>query len=307
MAGVSRQDGPILVTGAAGEVGSVGREVTRLLLADGFRVRAMVRKRDGRAEALGDMGAEVVVGDLTDLDAMHRVIAGCRRLYFGMSVSPTYLEATVNTAAVALHQGVDAVVNMSQMTVSQMSVTATTASPQQKLHWLSEQALAWSRLPVVTVRPTMFLEGFFLLFAAPGVRGADELAMPMGAGKTSPISSLDVARVVAAILRDPAPHIGNVYNLTGPESADLHHYAAAFSDALGRSIRYRDVPLDAWSANLREAGIPPHVVSHVSTMATLTRDGRYDRMTDEVFALTGEKPVGMRAFVERHADAFEPA
>jgi uncharacterized protein YbjT (DUF2867 family) len=26
----------------------------------------------------------------------------------------------------------------------------------------SEQALAWSGLPVVTIRPTVFLEGFFL-------------------------------------------------------------------------------------------------------------------------------------------------
>jgi uncharacterized protein YbjT (DUF2867 family) len=33
-----------------------------------------------------------------------------------------------------------------------------------KLHWLAEQALSWSGLPVVTVRPTVFLEGFFLLF-----------------------------------------------------------------------------------------------------------------------------------------------
>jgi uncharacterized protein YbjT (DUF2867 family) len=69
-----------------------------------------------------------------------------------MSVSAAYLEATVNTAAVARHHGVEAFVNMSQMTVTQMSITETTDSPQHKLHWLSEQALAWSELPVVTVR-----------------------------------------------------------------------------------------------------------------------------------------------------------
>ena len=53
-----------------------------------------------------------------------------------------------------------AFINMSQMTVSQMSVTETTASPQQKLHWLAEQALNWSGLSVVHVRPTVMLEGF---------------------------------------------------------------------------------------------------------------------------------------------------
>lgn len=75
---------------------------------------------------------------------MHRAIEGCRRIYFGMSVSPAYLEATVNTAAIALHHGVEAFVNMSQMTVTQMSITESTPSPQHKLHWLAEQVLASS-------------------------------------------------------------------------------------------------------------------------------------------------------------------
>ena len=33
-----------------------------------------------KAWALRDMGAEVVVGNLLDLDAMHRVIAGCETM-----------------------------------------------------------------------------------------------------------------------------------------------------------------------------------------------------------------------------------
>ena len=161
---------PILVTGAAGRVGAVGRTVTALLLKQGKAVRAMVRNEDERAQALRDRGAEVVVGDLLDLASMHRVIAGCETMYFGMSVSDAYLAATVNAAAVAKHHGVQAFINMSQMTLAQMSITATTASPQHKLHWLAEQALNWSGLPVVHVRPTVFLEGFFLIFTAESVR-----------------------------------------------------------------------------------------------------------------------------------------
>ena len=222
-----------------------------------------------------------------------------------MSVSAAYLEATVNTAAVARHHGVEAFVNMSQMTVSQMSISETTDSPQHKLHWLSEQALSWSGLPVVTVRPTVFLEGFFLQLAAPGVRASDELALPLGGGKTSPISAVDVARAVAVILDDPAPHIGQIYDLTGPESADLDHYARVFSEALGRPIRYRDVPLPAWSQGLRQAGFPEHVVRHLSAMAELTRQGRYDRMTDTMCKLTGEAPTNMRDFVKLHAGEFK--
>ena len=57
--------------------------------------------KNERAQALRDIGAEVVVGNLLDLDSMHRVIGGCETMYFGMSISDAYLAATVNAAAVA--------------------------------------------------------------------------------------------------------------------------------------------------------------------------------------------------------------
>jgi uncharacterized protein YbjT (DUF2867 family) len=291
---------PILVTGAAGAVGAIGRSLTAMLLAKGHKVRALVRREDERADALRRLGAEVVQGDLTDLAAMHRAIEGCARIYFGMSVSAAYLEATVNTAAVARHHGVEAFVNMSQMTVSQMSITETTDSPQHKLHWLAEQALSWSALPVVTVRPTVFLEGFFLLFAAASVRDADELALPLGTSKTSPVSSVDVA----AILDNPAPHIGHIYNLTGPEAADLDHYARVFSEVLGRTIRYRDAPTSEWSEKLRAAGLPEHVVHHLTVMTELHKQGRDDRMSEDYFKLTGERPTSMLEFAKLHAAEF---
>jgi uncharacterized protein YbjT (DUF2867 family) len=305
MSAKHKHDNPVLVTGAAGAVGGIGRNLSEFLLARGYKVRAMVRREDERAEVLRRLGAEVVQGDLTDLASMHRAIEGCRRIYFGMSTSAGYLEATVNTAAVARHYGVEAFVNMSQMTVSQMSISATTDSPQHKLHWLSEQALSWSGLPVVTVRPTVFLEGFFLQLAAPGVRASDTLALPMGGGKTSPVSAVDVARAVAVILDDPAAHIGQIYDLTGPESADLDHYARVFSEALGRPIRYRDVPTPAWTEGLRQARYPEHVVRHLSAMSELTRQGRYDRMTNTLSKLTGEAPTSMRDFVKLHAAEFK--
>jgi uncharacterized protein YbjT (DUF2867 family) len=295
---------PILVTGAAGEVGGIGRTVTELLLDAGLPVRALVRREDERAGALRALGAEVVAADLTDLLAMHRAIEGCRRIYFGMSVSPQYLEATVNVAAVARHHGVEALVNMSQMTVSQMSITATTPSPQHKLHWLAEQALEWSGLPVVQLRPTVFLEGFFLRFAASGIRRADELALPMGTGRTSPISARDVARVVAEILKDPRPHIGQIYNLTGAHNADLAFYAGEYTEALGRRIEYRDVDPAAWREQLAQWNIPKHLLEHVAAMAQLNREGRYDRMTDEVERITGAPPMSLRDFVRQHREEF---
>src|SRR4051812_2094693 len=156
----------------------------------------MVRREDDRAAALRAAGAEVVIGDLLDPADVYRVVSGCRRIYFGMSVSAGYLEATVTMAAVARELGVDALVNMSQMTVSQMNLQHPTSSPQHRQHWLGEQALAWSGLPVVIIRPTVFLEGFFLLFVAPTVRERNRIDLPFGSGKTSPVAAADVARVV---------------------------------------------------------------------------------------------------------------
>src|SRR5438105_5632817 len=84
---------PILVTGAAGRVGAVGRAATELLLKQGKAVRAMVRNEDERAQALRDLGAQVVVGNLLDLDSMYRVIAGCETMYFSRSISDACLAA----------------------------------------------------------------------------------------------------------------------------------------------------------------------------------------------------------------------
>jgi hypothetical protein len=51
----------------------------------------------------------------------------------------------------------------------------------------SEQALAWSGLPVVIIRPTVFLEGFFLPLTGPSVRDRGRIELPFGRGKTSPV------------------------------------------------------------------------------------------------------------------------
>jgi uncharacterized protein YbjT (DUF2867 family) len=295
---------PILVTGAAGHTGGIGRTVVELLRKQDKAVRAMVRKEDERAQALRDLGAEVVAGNLLDLEAMHRAIAGCETMYFGMSVSEEYLAATVNVAAVAKHHGVKAFVNMSQMTVSQMSITETTASPQHKLHWLAEQALNWSGLPVVHVRPTVLLEGFFLILTPDSVRRFNQIRLPFGEGKTSPVAVEDVARVIAGILANPQPHIGKIYQLTGPQSENMDFYAREYSKVLGRTITYQDIPVESWRDALMASGLPVHLVNHLVTMADLHRAGRYDRMSDDVRTLTGTDPLTLQEFVRNHAATF---
>jgi NAD(P)H dehydrogenase (quinone) len=297
------ENGLILVTGAAGQVGAVGRTVTGLLLERGLPVRAMVRREDDRAAALRAAGAEVVVGDLLEPADVSRVVSGCRRVYFGMSVSAGYLEATVTMAAVAREVRVDALVNMSQMTVSQMSIQNTTPSHQQRQHWLSEQALAWSGLPVVTIRPTMFLESFLQL-AAPSVRNRNRIELPFGRGKTSPVAAADVAQVVAVVLADPVPHLGLIYELTGPQSQDLDGVAREFSDALNREVTYSDISPEEWEQKLKRQGMPEHLTGHLLAMGELLRAGRYDRRADGVQRVTGRPAMSVREFVSLYAEEF---
>jgi len=166
---------------------------------------------------------------------------------------------------------------MSQMTLSQMSITETTTSPQHKLHWLAEQALNWSGLPVVHVRPTVLLEGFFLILTPESVRKSNQIRLPFGEGKTSPVAVEDVSRVLSVLLINPQPHIGKIYHLTGPQSENMHFYAQEYSKPLGRTISYQDIPVESWRAGLLEHGLPVHLVNDLLTMADLHRGGRYDR------------------------------
>jgi hypothetical protein len=111
-------------------------------------VRALVRREDERATALRATGAEVVIGDLTRAADVARALAGCRRMYFGMSASALYLEATVTAAAVAReHRDLEVFVNISQLTVSQMSLTEMTDSPQQLSGLCDTSKLGLNSLP----------------------------------------------------------------------------------------------------------------------------------------------------------------
>src|SRR4029434_7798767 len=125
---------------------------------------------------------------------------------------------------------------------------------QQRQHWLSEQTLAWSGLPVVTIRPTVFLEGFFLPLTGPSVRARGRIELPFGRGKTSPVATADVARVIAAVLADPAAHLGRIYELTGPRSQDMDGVAREFAEALTRDVIYFNTPVEDCERELKRLG-----------------------------------------------------
>jgi hypothetical protein len=142
------------------------------------------------------------------------------------------------------------------------------------------------------------------VLAARSIREQSILALPFGDGRTSPIAASDVADVVSAVLRDPAQHIGAMYELTGPTALDIDGLAAQYSNALGREIAGQRVGFDDWKNGLAATGLDHHVQEHITTMARLHREDRYNRSTDQVQTLTGHPPQSVEDFVRAHGELF---
>ncbi|MGX1540900.1 NmrA family NAD(P)-binding protein [Streptomyces adustus] len=297
----------VVTAAAGGGVGGVARTVVQMLLEGGQRVRATVHREDERSRQLRELGAEVIAGDLTDPRHAAEVLDGSNRVFFSMGVSERYLEATTVWALAARSTpGTEVVVNMSQMTVSQMTATSTAESRQQRLHFLAEHVLDWSGVPVVHMRPTVFLENpLFNEIVAPGLRERGVLALPFGTGRTSPVAADDVAASVTAVLLAPSTHTGPVYELTGPQSMALPQLADAFGRGLEQPVAAEPLTLEAWAAQLEAVGLDAHVQQHLATMARLHRENRYDRCTDEVQTLTGRPATPVDVWVRQHRDEFQ--
>ena len=266
----------------------------------------MVHHDDGRADALRALGAEVVVGDLTRPADVAAALDSVRRMFFSMSLSPSLLEAAATVATVARAVGhLDALVAISQMTVSQMDAPAR-ASPTisgcifcrsrcstgpvfrsytfaRRSSWTLGCSRPWPRDPLPTAAPSGSRSGLVAL--------ADR--------------SDDVARVVATVLIDPGPYIGQALELTGPRSQDMNGVATEYAPALGRPISYVDVPRETWAEQvLAHANLGPYVDEHIATMARLHRENRYDRVTDTVEEITGRPAESIEEFVRRRKDLF---
>ena len=295
-----------LITGAAWASGRVSDSVVELLRGKGEPVRVMMRHDDGRANRFRELGAEVVVADLTSPVDVVEAMRDVTRMFFNTHISFDYLqEVAIVCAAARELGGLEVIVNMSQMTVSQMTLTSSEESRQQRLFWLAEQIMNWSGVPVVHVRPTVLLDNpLFTVLARRSVRERDVLALPFGTGRTSPIAAEDVARVVAALLLTP-PKAGQVYGLTGPQVLDIKGLAEQYSRALGRTIRAEDIPYDDWLRQyLRNSGQSDLVQQHLATVVRLHRENRYDRCTHDVEQVTGQPPQTVEQYIASHPELF---
>ncbi|WP_179382003.1 NmrA family NAD(P)-binding protein [Streptomyces sp. SA15] len=312
---------PILITGAAGEIGGVSRTMVDMLLEQGYPVRAFVRRDDERADALRQAGAEVFVGDLLNIADVTAALKDVRRIYFSMSLSPYYTDAVGLMAAAARAQGdLEVFVNISEYEQSFMTYEKMTApeperrawlgglitqwSPQQRAHWVAERMLEWSGLPTVNIRAAMFVENPLMTWLALGPLSEGELRLPFGDHRLAPIAGYDVAELCVKILADPEPHLSKSYELNGPELKDMHGFAEDFSAVLGRPVTYVPVEVETWNETYIDSAGPlaafPHTIEHLKTLTRLMGGGGYRGVTDQLETLLGRPPKTVRWALENH-------
>jgi NAD(P)H dehydrogenase (quinone) len=223
----------ILITGATGDTGGYAIEQ---LLHKRHQVRVLVHRLDDRSKRLEDKGVEVVAGDYLDLDAMRAAVKGVRRAYFVYPIRPGIIQATAYFAQAAREAGLEAIVNMSQI-----SAREDAKSHAARDHWVAERVFDWSGIAVTHLRPTFFAE--WLLYPIVMVKGGT-LSLPFGTGKHAPVAAEDQARVIVGILENPAPHGGKVYPLFGPKEYTHTEIAQVLAGVLGKDVRYKQVTIE---------------------------------------------------------------
>jgi uncharacterized protein YbjT (DUF2867 family) len=211
----------------------------------------MVHKTDARSDALATIGAEVVTGDLLEVDTVRAAMEGTDAAYFVWPVQPGLISATVNFIQAAKEAGVGTAINLSQRSANRNSTSNSCRDS-----FIAEQVFDWSGLAVVHLRPTYFLEWLLYPWQLPCLRKGI-LRMPAGKGRHAPIAADDQGRVIAALLKNPGEHVGTTIPISGPVEMDHEQMAAELSEALGRRIVFQDLPVDEYCASLTQMGVPP--------------------------------------------------
>jgi NAD(P)H dehydrogenase (quinone) len=287
----------ILVGGATGRTGGAAIDT---LLEMGMRVRAYVRFDDDRAEALRRRGVDVAVGGLTDIDDIRAAMEGIRSAYFLHPIAPGIIGAAAYFAQAAKEAGVTAIVNMSQISARRESTSHAAQD-----HWISERIFDWSGVATTHLRPTFFAEWLIYPHFAKEIWAKKKIEFPFQNGRHAPIAADDQGRVIAHILANPAGHAGKIYTLHGPVEMNHTEIAAEMSEVLGAKIEYAPTSIDEFKQKMEQLyELPPFLVQHLVEVAQNYRDGIFAGTNDVVEKITGKPALSVRAFLEKHREAF---
>jgi uncharacterized protein YbjT (DUF2867 family) len=296
---------PILVTGAAGgSQGSTGRRIAALLLEKGIPVRAFVHKLDARSDALRELGAEVVQGDLLDRDSVRASLKGIKRAYFTYPVTDGLLEATTIFAMAAREAETELVVNNSQLQGARKA-----PSFRNMQHGLADRIFDWAEVGAVHLHAPPYYENVRALVRK-SVAEQSAVLLPWGDGSaTIPlVGAEDVSRVAAKLLADPETPSAGAYDLIAA-TPTVKAVVDTLSSALQRPIRYAAITDEQWAEAMR-GHINPHALDHLSHLwryfrSTENRSGEGARgVTDTIRTVTGGPAQTLEDFFTANAAEF---
>jgi uncharacterized protein YbjT (DUF2867 family) len=298
---------PILVTGATGRVGGVGRHVAAELVDRGLPVRALVHRIDDRSESLRGMAVEVVVGDFTDYASLLAALEGVEAAYFSYPVGTGLTEAAGLFAAAGRERGLERVVDLSLDAAFPRS-----PSPQGRAEWVAERIFEWAGFGGAHLRVAAFFMENLLTLYGRQIRERGEIRNSFGDFEPSWIAASDVGAMAAALLADSALITDRTTVVGAGERADHATIAAIISTATGYPVRYEALSPQEWRdeliASAAAAGrTDTTVAEHQSVQSAALREHNTHLVTDDIVRLTGRPAITLSDFIARNRDAFSPA
>jgi uncharacterized protein YbjT (DUF2867 family) len=241
----------ILIVGASGKLGS---RVAKKLLGEGQNVRAFSRDPGAKLTELGELGAELVQGDLRDPPSIERAIAGvdsvltCAHALFPPDrhnrVSVVDGEGNRSLIDAATKAGVDHFV-----------FTSVWVDPEKapcefvRIKGETEAYVRASGLRATIVRPTVFMQSHVLDMFGEPLRATGKVQV-FGKGQTSLnyVSVDDIADAVCEVLLRGADGGVRTITVAGPESFTRMQTIEMLEGALGMKAKISHIPLPVMRA-----------------------------------------------------------
>ncbi|MFQ5400673.1 MAG: SDR family oxidoreductase [Anaerolineae bacterium] len=282
----------VLVTGATGNIGS---SLIPALIGSGVAVRALVRD-EAKAQALRDQGVEVVIGDLDKPESLDAAFNGVDKLFLLTSGNPDAVKQASNAIAAAKRAGRPHVVRLSALVPEPADEPILG-----QMHKATDDELKASGLPYTMLKPTFFMQN--TMMAAQTVATDGAVYMPMKDGRIGMIDMRDIVDAAVKVLTEDG-HQGKTYALTGPASISCHDVAAALSKALGKEVKYVDVPISAGKETMVGMGFSQWTADTSGELFVNFSQGGGDRVTGNVERLTGHPPRSYEQFAKDFAQVF---
>ena len=283
----------ILVIGA---VGKTGKEVALQLLAKGFPVRAFVRLDDRRSRKLHQAGAEIFVGNLAEMSDLTQAMQGIQRAYFLAPFNPGQLYKSIAFALAAANAKLEVVVGITQWLAHPQHPSIATRES-----YLSDQILSWMPgVDLVLVNPGWFAENYLALLEPITQLGI--FPMPLGEGRTAPVSNKDIAKVVVGALANPAPHIGKTYRPTGAKILSPDEIANSFARVLKHPVRYQNISDRMFFKATKSMGIEARLQSQLPYYLEEYRRGGFEvgAPNNAVLSVSGYEPEDFETTIRQY-------